>query len=81
MVLSDTCAIRGYFDQGAIYATANAQSIAGSVRKGIDAKQILVEQVLELREKLNVGWDVEFGELCVQIKQLNETPRTCSGPG
>ena len=70
LVVSDTKAIRNYFNKGVIYSKPFAKSIEQAIRVGIKNREVLKGQVACLREELTVDWDQRFKNLIKLINQL-----------
>lgn len=72
LVLSDTEAIRSYFRKGVIYSEPYAVSIEESIRKAIENKMILKDEIMSLRNELKSDWNLRFQRLKDVISQLQQ---------
>jgi glycosyltransferase involved in cell wall biosynthesis len=67
-ILSDTKAIRHYFNKGAVYSGNTAQEIAKSVKYFLDNKKKLKDEVLFLKPHMEKQWVEVFTELLAVLK-------------
>jgi len=70
LVLSDTQAIRDYFRKGVVYSSPFAESIEKAIRKGIEDKKLLTDEIDILKEELTVCWHQKFQKLNEVINHL-----------
>jgi len=59
MILSDTKALRDYFNIGAIYTTHTAVAIQNAIVEAIDRKEELTAQIKRLKKDRIASWDLQ----------------------
>lgn len=57
MILSNTEALKTYFNKGAVYAENTKEGIVNAVIEFISKKNILKDEVSKLKHELQTGWD------------------------
>ena len=60
MILSNTNAIKDYFNKGAVYTDNNPHAIAAAIQQAIDYQERLQDEAAELGVELTSQWDVKF---------------------
>lgn len=71
MVLSNTQALRSYFNLGAVYTDNSAVDIENSVKKALYEKDELTIQVAELKIELEKKWNEHFEKLKAELPLYN----------
>jgi len=56
LVVSDTDALRTYFYKGTVYTRNDRRAIAGALRQALDSREVLTEQMSELKRELEKQW-------------------------
>jgi glycosyltransferase involved in cell wall biosynthesis len=69
MVLSNTQAIKDYFNKGAVYADPNAPSLSAAIKASMSQIDSLVANTKQLKEELQSAWDISFSRLRDDITQ------------
>ena len=60
LIISDTKALRSYFNEGMVYVKSSPDSIAQGIREVFDKKSFLEAEVKVLKDKLVYNWEVSF---------------------
>ena len=72
LVLSDTSALKAYFEGAAIYVKHNAQDIESGVRHAINARSKLISSIRSIKELRNQEYQTALNELNKLIVKLNK---------
>jgi glycosyltransferase involved in cell wall biosynthesis len=67
LVTSDHAALRGYFGDAAVYAHAEAASLAGAVRAALDGADDYARRLGVLAERRRAEWEAAAGELRARL--------------
>lgn len=71
LVLSDTKALREYFNQGCIYVSPSKESIFYGIMKAIEQRDSLEKDILSLKSEIQDSWNKRIDDLLQVIEQLN----------
>lgn len=70
LILSDTETLREYFSRGSIYVNHDSKSISEGIKKAIDQKEKLENDICELKNNLIKDWEVKFESIEGKMKKL-----------
>lgn len=76
LILSDTKALKSYFNKGCIYVASNSDSIAQGIDKAIETSVEMSTDITELKQYLTIDWENRLISLKDVINSLglkNET--------
>jgi len=71
LILSDTMALRSYFNHGCVYVKPDVLSIASGILEAIDCVDDLRLGILKLKEMIEVGWKAKLRDLQTIIKNIS----------
>lgn len=69
LLLSDTAALREYFDKGVVYSLNNSSELLKNILNSIEMLDSLKAEILKLREELDKKWMVQGNQLKYEIKK------------
>lgn len=67
LILSDSRALREYFNQGVVYTPNNAKGIAQSITEGVQNIAALAAQIKVLKQNLLVSWAKKLDASLAQL--------------
>lgn len=70
LILSDTRALKEYFDKGCVYVAPSTQSIANGIEEAFSNIGSLQSGVISLHNDLNISWMKKFDNLVCEIDTL-----------
>ncbi len=71
LILSDTKALRSYFDRGCVYVTPDPRSIAEGIREALRKREELLTGIRNLRETIDRSWAGIFSAFRHRIRKLS----------
>ena len=76
LILSDTKAIRQYFNKGCVYVQNDSESIAKGIRTAFEKIDLLKIDVVTLKNKLEDEWKTTFLQFRDKLHSLHRQKRT-----
>lgn len=76
LVLSNTKALRSYFNIGCVYVDPTVQSIVDGILESVTAIGALQRDAITLRANLEAGWALRFAELTHEINRIVPNPKS-----
>ncbi len=70
LILSDTQALRSYFNQGCVYVAPTATSIAAGIEEAMSRKDEMISKIKELKKVLEKNWESRFHDLEDRISRM-----------
>lgn len=70
LILSDTKALRMYFNMGSVYVKPDAKSIAEGIKEAIERQQELGKDITSLRTSLEKNWESTIENLKLLLSSL-----------
>jgi len=70
LVLSDTKALRSYFNRGCVYVSPDARSIAEGIREALRKEKELLAEVRQLHRAIDRQWNDVFSSFQGRIQEL-----------
>jgi len=71
LILSDTKALRSYFNRGCIYVKPDSRSIARGIREALHRKEDLLAGIRELHSAIDRDWEEVFSAFRKRIQELS----------
>jgi glycosyltransferase involved in cell wall biosynthesis len=71
LILSDTEALRSYFNRGCVYVSSDSRSIAGGIREALKREKELLAEIQKLHGALDQSWEGVFSAFQGEIQRLS----------